>query len=129
MTDKEKIRKYLVGMATAACCDENTRRIINELILPYIDSMPEEPVSKELEEAARECTVRIKGFPGIIDDTDKKVIKAFKAGADWQKKCLPKWKKTEDPDGLYWSIDEATIVFKGYALDLTELEDVLEKED
>ena len=54
MTDKEKIREFLVGMADADCCVTQVAKAINKTILPYIDSMQEEPVSEELEEASKE---------------------------------------------------------------------------
>ena len=54
MTDKEKIRQYLVGMSNAACCDHQVVKAIKKIILPYIDSMQEELVSEELEEASKE---------------------------------------------------------------------------
>ena len=50
MTDKEKIRKFLEGMANADCCVTQVAKVINKIILPYIDSLQEEPVSEDLEE-------------------------------------------------------------------------------
>lgn len=45
MTDKvQKIKEYLVGMAGAAFCDAKTKKVIKENILPFIDSLQEEPV-------------------------------------------------------------------------------------
>lgn len=49
MTDKEKIRKFLEGMANADCCVTQVAKVINKIILPYIDSLQEEPVSEDLE--------------------------------------------------------------------------------
>ena len=46
MTDKvQKIKEYLVGMAGAACCDAKTKKVIKANILPFIDSLQEEPVN------------------------------------------------------------------------------------
>lgn len=36
MTDKEKIREFLVGMADADCCVTQVAKAINKTILPYI---------------------------------------------------------------------------------------------
>ena len=49
MTDKEKIREFLVGMADADCCVTQVAKAINKTILPYIDSLREEPVSEDME--------------------------------------------------------------------------------
>lgn len=49
MTDKEKIREFLVGMADADCCVTQVAKAINKTILPYIDSLQEEPVSEDME--------------------------------------------------------------------------------
>lgn len=128
MTDKEKIRAEVerrLWLLVPKVTFQHQRKEL-ENTLSFIDSLPED-VSEDLEKASANW----------VDDNcfdcdvvgENRSQESFKAGAQWQKERLPKWKKTEDPDGLYWSIDEATIVFKGYALDLTELEDVLEKED
>ena len=86
MTDKvQKIRGYLVGMASAACCDAKTKKNIETNILQFIDSLQEEPVSDEciynrtLEERQRSCKfcsaacqVRIKEEP-VSEDLEKEL--------------------------------------------------------
>lgn len=37
--DKTAIIQYLTGMAESACCDENVKRIIKELIIPHINTL------------------------------------------------------------------------------------------
>ena len=53
----------------------------------YIDSLQEEPVSDDLEEAA---------YHNCIDRLSKESIEDFKAGAKWQKEHL--WKLTDGGD-------------------------------
>ena len=43
MTDKEKIKELLVGMANSEWCDNAAKRKIHNDILPLIDSLPEKP--------------------------------------------------------------------------------------
>ena len=44
MTDKvQKIKEFLIGMAGAACCDVKTKKNIETIILPFVDSLQEEP--------------------------------------------------------------------------------------
>ena len=50
MTDKvQKIRAFLVGIADADGVSTILAKAIEKKILPYIDSLQEEPVSEELE--------------------------------------------------------------------------------
>ena len=54
MTDKvQKIREFLVGIADADGVSTILASAIEKKILPYIDSLQEEPVNEELEEAAK----------------------------------------------------------------------------
>ena len=74
MTKVQKIREYLVGMAGAACCDAKTKKVIKENILPFIDTMQEEPISDDLENAAEDyCKSTLVGSYYIKKN-------AFKAG-------------------------------------------------
>ena len=51
MTDKvQKIREFLVGIAEADGVNTILAKAIEKKILPYIDSMQEEPVNEDLEE-------------------------------------------------------------------------------
>lgn len=81
MTEKEKIRQYLIGMANAACCNKQTAKDIKEIIIPHIDSMQEEPVSEELEEAAINY-MKSQNPPiwGLYD--------GFIAGANWKEEKM-----------------------------------------
>ena len=51
----------------------------------------EEPVSEELCDAANDYGLNIrKGYPRVMDETDKYIYNAFKAGAQWQKNQMIK---------------------------------------
>ena len=54
MTDKAKIRAFLEGMVSGKCCPQETKEIILSLIIPWIDSLPEEPVSSIWHDAGEE---------------------------------------------------------------------------
>ena len=89
MTDKEKIIAFLEGMSKG-CCPNETKEIIINKIIPWINSLPKEPVSEELEEAATEiCSEILKGETVIIDGYEYVVLsdaeECFKAGAKWGK--------------------------------------------
>ena len=94
MTDKEKIRKFLVGMSTAACCDHQVAKAIEKIILPYIDAMPEDPVSEDLDKFAIQSANKL--YPPeyeMADDNWKQragYVKGCKDGAKWQKQQLMK---------------------------------------
>ena len=63
MVDKvQKIREYLVGMASAACCDAKTKKNIETNILPFIDSMQKEPVSIDFEQELYKAFGQVKDF-------------------------------------------------------------------
>ena len=47
MTDKEKILAFLEGMSKG-CCPKETKEIIINKIIPWINDLPKEPVSNEL---------------------------------------------------------------------------------
>ena len=112
MTDKEKIiakiEQLMYGFNLeadiASCEDVETEKLANikyqvcKKILEYIDSMQEESVSEELEEAADKYSNNDYNYFDVLvteyDGTehwmnDKVFIKdAFKAGAKWQKEQL-----------------------------------------
>lgn len=45
MTDKvQKIKEFLIGMAGATCCDTKTKKNIETIILPFVDSLQCEQV-------------------------------------------------------------------------------------
>lgn len=90
MTNKEKIREFLVGMANADCCATQVAKTIKKIILPYIDSLQEEPVSEDLEEATKEWSENEDNVRGCDYISLVRVEEAFKAGANWQKDKLIK---------------------------------------
>ena len=51
MTDKERIKELLVGMANSDWCDNAAKRKIRNEILPLIDSLPGKPELTEFERA------------------------------------------------------------------------------
>ena len=66
------------------------------LLENFIDSLEEEPVSNDLEEAA------VEAFKHIVDSDKNNFLEIFKAGAEWQKE-----KMMEDAvDGeIYFNLD------------------------
>ena len=95
MRDKEAIKKEIERLKnrdgyaffqneTADIYYARGVRFTCENLISFIDSLPEEPVSEDLEEASDEYTSK------VIERTDipilgKEVAVAFKAGAEWQK--------------------------------------------
>ena len=85
MTDKvQKIRAFLVGIADSDGVSTILAKAIEKKILPYIDSLQEEPVSEDLEKAAIQYAKS--------KHTDKALQKIvawdFEAGAKWHEKQL-----------------------------------------
>lgn len=62
-------------------------------LLEYIDSLQEEPVSKSLEEAARNYSNNLDNICGSIGEQTRN---AFKKGAQWQKVNI--WKDAQGDD-------------------------------
>lgn len=111
MTDKEKIRKEverlqkeLVKEKEKGFGSDVDDACILELqnVLTYIDSLQEEPVSKDLEGAA---------YHNCIDRLSKESIEDFKAGAKWQKENL--WKPA-DGDDLPEIDREVVVLYQPY---------------
>ena len=69
-------------------------------LLPFIDSLPEEKPSEDLEEAAKEYMKKARKH--LFDDSPiGRTDDAFIAGAEWQKKqMMDEWLK--DRDGCFW---------------------------
>ena len=88
MTDRENIRAEVVrikeeisiGLSAYDAGEENGQLELCEKILSYIDSMPEEPVSEDLEEAANKYKSE-----QPLEDYRPALYKALKAGAQWQR--------------------------------------------
>ena len=106
MTDKEKIRREIEKRYEYWREKEhNSHSIESEIrmsecqhLLLLFNSLQEEPVSKDLEEAAKHHL-----YSNILYDdvyvgnpTDKDCIEMFKAGAQWQKEHL--WKDAQGDD-------------------------------
>ena len=97
MTDKvQKIKEYLVGMAGAACCDAKTKKVIKANILPFIDSLQEEPVSEDLEDfagkyGANAIYERYYDKEGIPVGIGAELCEAVIVGANWQRQKNQKW--------------------------------------
>jgi len=98
MTDKvQKIRAFLVGIADADGVSTILAKAIEKKILPYIDSLQEEPVSEELEEAATKSANKATpytrvdvGNGEVYVYTKHIVIDRFKAGAKWKEEQMIK---------------------------------------
>ena len=87
MIDKvQKIRSYLADMANADGAITVVAKAINKEILPYIDSMQEEPISGDLEEAAKRYALNNTPYEDCTDEMSD----AFKVGANWQKEQFEK---------------------------------------
>lgn len=86
MSNIEKIKAAIERRIT-----DNTFGAKLELIdlLAFIDSLPEEKLSEDLEEAAEELfeTIEVQEHENIFEDTFKKI---FIAGVEWQKKQMMK---------------------------------------
>ena len=87
MTNKEAI-KYLQQLyPNGGHCWLDEQRI--EAIGMAVKALQEEPVSEELEEASNNYVLNVrKGYPRVMDETDRYICNAFKAGAQWQKQQL-----------------------------------------
>lgn len=99
----------------------------------FIDSLQEEPVSEDLQESAETYTNRREnekfdvGEGYGMDDVEN----AFKAGAQWQKNLLPKWKKT--PTGGCWSGEigvnptKRMFTYEHYSINADKMFELLDK--
>ena len=57
-----------------------------EGMVEYRNSLQEAPVNEELMEATCNYCLNVrKGYPRVMDETDRYICNAFKAGANWQK--------------------------------------------
>lgn len=89
----EKLKSNLIHGACSSQVAMETRckeEAYNE-VLAILDSMQEEPVSEDLMEATNNYCVNVrKGYPRVMDETDRYICNAFKAGAQWQKEQIMK---------------------------------------
>ena len=89
MTDKvQKIRAFLVGIADADGVSTILAKAIEKKILPYIDSLQEEPVIEDLKEAARKYEENRNDLDARSDN--EVVRRAFVAGVNWHKQQMIK---------------------------------------
>ena len=114
MTDKvQKIRKEVEKIAKSInpfLPDEDGKNSEYEAgrfamvtqIMQIIDSLQEEPVSEELDEAAMQYGTD--EFPSLCNGCKHVPIDAFKAGAQWQKKKITN-------KAVKWFEDNYTITF------------------
>ena len=60
-----------------------------EGMVEYRNSLQEEPVSEDLDDAANNYGLNVrKGYPRVMDETDRYIYNAFKAGAKWADKSM-----------------------------------------
>lgn len=101
MTDKEKILAFLEGMSKG-CCPKETKEIIINKIIPWINDLPKEPVSEDMWEASKQYALR-----QVLASTDAEMTEqaylslklfsgfeiavAHKDGANWQKEQDKQW--------------------------------------
>lgn len=83
MTDKEKLDATRAEIHRLVDVRGYDKEMANDLFA-FMDSLPNEPASEDLEEAAR------KYFKSLKDDCfiSSDIMLAFKAGANWQKQQL-----------------------------------------
>ena len=83
--NKEEAIKYLQQIYhNGGYCLLDNQRI--EAIGMAIQALQEKPVSDDLEDATNNYCVNVrKGYPRVMDETDRYICNAFKAGAQWQK--------------------------------------------
>ena len=95
MTDKEKILAFLEGMSKG-CCPKETKEIIINIIIPWINDLPKESVSKEFEKALAEewqgYVDRGAATVDALEDNTQEIAfaKGFYRGANWQKEQIIK---------------------------------------
>lgn len=99
MTDKEKIRNEVERLrilhqmryqqfdanSSMSLVECGKRNLCNEL-LSFIDSMQEEPVSEDLEEAANNALERLLDKYDLVETGS--CLEMFKLGAEWQKEQM-----------------------------------------
>lgn len=92
MTDKEKLDAIRAEINRLVEVRGYSKEMANNL-LTFMDSLPNEPVNKDLEETAIEiCDQVLKGETSIINDyewvTPSDAVECFKAGTRWQKEQM-----------------------------------------
>lgn len=59
-----------------------------EGMVEYRNSLQEEPVSEELNEEIRKYLIDFKGYPHVMDEEEKNMIKMARHFANWQKQQM-----------------------------------------
>ena len=59
-----------------------------EGMVEYRNSLQEEPVSEELDEEIRKYLIDFKGYPHVMDEEEKNMIKMARHFANWQKQQM-----------------------------------------
>lgn len=105
MTDKELIKQEIERrIESMNSCPFKTAELGSEKfdegelyaykqILQFIDSLPEEPASEDLEEAAKHYLYGTILYDDVYvgNPTEEDCIRCFKAGAEWQKHKMMKY--------------------------------------
>ena len=95
MTNEEAIKFLQQLYPNGGHCWLDEQRM--EAIGMAIQALQEEPVSEDLVDATNNYCVNVrKGYPRVMDETDRYICNAFKAGAKWQKEHL--WKSADGDD-------------------------------
>lgn len=79
MTDKELIKQEIERLSAEYPMSRGLLKYLNK----FIDSLPEEPASEDLEEVAKRYATEGDEISGLY--TVDEEVEAFKAGAEWQK--------------------------------------------
>ena len=95
MTDKVSLIRTEIERLMADLGEQ--RDVLLEELLEFINSLPEEPVSEDLEEAVEECISSLipeqeldSVTPFSLEFVVALLHKAFKASAQWQKEQMMK---------------------------------------
>lgn len=131
---RNEIERWKKELRLSTSCEAKYRREMLDDISEFIDSLQENPVSEDLEEASEKYACR---FTSSKYGHDK--IKAtFKDGANWQKKQMMKdavdadaiFDYYDDQDRLYVSILATDVLAEKYGLkDKSKVKIIIIKEE
>lgn len=97
MTDKEIFKAELdrlkeetyIGLSEQDNGVEQGRMEVINSLYKTLHHMQEEPISDDLGETTNNYVLNVrKGYPRVMDKTDRYICNAFKAGANWQKQQM-----------------------------------------
>ena len=92
MSDKELIKQEIERLKHTSNAYDRSRFMLLLEIEKFIDSLPEEPASEDLEEAASKY---------VREDFHERSRADFKAGAEWQKQQMKETLSTEYEKGRF----------------------------